>query len=389
MSESRTTAGTPAKLRYLVLTEIIAPYRIPLFNSLALQPGIELLVVFLAETDPGMRQWRVYKDEIRFPYVVLPGIRVQGPGYPLVLNWGLWRCLSRWRPGVIVCGGYNYPASWLARAWASFHRVPFVLSCESTADDLRPGWRLVEQLKRLYLKSCSGYIVPGLSQAAYLRSLGMPGDRIKVTPNSVDNEWYAAMADAARSSPEETRRRHGLPARYFLYSGRLIPEKGVFDLLEAYGTLAPEVRAAVSLVLAGDGIARPALEAAASRISPGTVRFPGFLHREELAEHYAMAESLIMPTWSDPWGLVVNEAMACGLPVVVSRVAGCCRDLVRHEWNGLVVEPRAVPELAEALRRLASDAGLMRRMGARSAEHIRLYSPQVAAAAWAAAAPAQ
>ncbi len=77
-------------------------------------------------------------------------------------------------------------------------------------------------------------------------------------------------------------------------------------------------------------------------IIPGAVCFPGFAQREDLAGLYALAEALVLPTHSDPWGLVVNEAMACGLPIIVSSVAGCAADLVEDGWNGYVVPPRDV-----------------------------------------------
>ena len=125
-----------------------------------------------------------------------------------------------------------------------------------------------------------------------------------------------------------------LPARFFLFAGRLVAEKGIFDLLDAYQSLAPSVRDEVGLVFVGDGAARSAIQQSAAAINGGSIQFTGFAQRESLPAYYALADALVFPTHTDPWGLVVNEAMACGLPVICSDVAGCVADLVESGWNG-------------------------------------------------------
>jgi glycosyltransferase involved in cell wall biosynthesis len=116
------------------------------------------------------------------------------------------------------------------------------------------------------------------------------------------------------------------------------------------------------------------------------VRFPGFAQREDLAGLYALAEALVLPTHSDTWGLVVNEAMACGLPIIVSSVAGCSVDLVEDGWNGYVVPPQDSEKLREAIDSLLRRAELKQQMSARSLERIRNYSPEACADGLAAAA---
>ena len=122
------------------------------------------------------------------------------------------------------------------------------------------------------------------------------------------------------------------------------------------------------------------------RISPGFICFPGFAQREDLAGLYALAETLVLPTHSDPWGLVVNEAMACGVPIIVSSVAGCSADLVEDGWNGYVVPPRDSEKLSVAIDSLVRQAELKGQMSARSLERIRKYSPEACADGLAAAA---
>lgn len=365
--------------KLVIVTEIIAPYRIPVFNALAERKEIHLHVMFLSENDASLRQWRVYKDEIKFPYEVLPSWRQRLGRYNLLLNRGVFSALNKIRPDAVLCGGYNYLASWEAACWARVHRLPLLLWSESTAVDKRRGHRVVEFMKRRFLSLCKAFVVPGRSALQYLHDLGISDERIFTAPNAVDSQLFAALAEQASREQAQVRGRLALPLRYFLYVGRLVQAKGVFELLEAYSQLDDKIRTAVGLVFVGDGADRSALTERASRITPGKIHFPGFVQREGLPEFYALADVLIFPTHSDTWGLVVNEAMSCGLPVIVTSVAGCVADLVQDGWNGFVVPPRNPSQLAASMARLAKDSGLRIEMGSRSTERVQAYSP----AAWA------
>jgi len=372
--------------RIVILTEIISPYRIPVFNALAQLEGLVVHVIFLAETDAARWQWRVYKDEIHFSYQVLPSWRWEIGKTNVLWNRGLWPALNRANPEVIICGGYNYFASWEALLWARRHHAKFILWSESNRHDARGGWACVEWLKACFLERCDGFVVPGQASLEYLQSLGVARDSIVVAPNAVANCWFQAQANNIRTREAEFRERLRLPRRFVLFVGRLVREKGVFDLLEAYAKLDAEVRSKVGLVFAGDGIARAELERRAEGISPGTTCFCGFAHREDLAGLYACTEALVLPTHSDPWGLVVNEAMACGLPIIVSSVAGCARDLVEDGRNGYVVPPRDPERLRAAINSLVRNPEVGRQMSARSSERIKDNSPEACATGLAAAA---
>ena len=358
-----------------IITEIIAPYRIPVFNALAQRKELDLHVIFLSENDPSLRQWRVYKDEIKFRYDVLPSWRGRLGRYHLLVNRGVASALNKIGPDAVLCGGYNYLASWQAAYWAKRRGVPLLLWSESTAFDLRRSYWLVELLKARFLDLCQGFVVPGKSSRQYLKDLGMPGERIFTAPNAVDTELFAGLADNASRDESRVRTSHSLPLSYFLYVGRLVRSKGIFDLIEAYARLDEEIRGRIGLVFVGEGADRPEVMARAARIAPGAIQFAGFVHREELPEFYALADALVFPTHSDPWGLVVNEAMSCGLPIIVTNVAGCAADLVEDGWNGFVVPSADAPRLSAAMARLASDRGLRTQMGNRSRERIAANSP--------------
>src|SRR5580692_9255140 len=362
--------------RVTIVTELIAPYRIPIFNALTHHGAIDLQVIFLAENDHTQRQWLVYKDEIRFPYQVLPSWRRRVGRHNFLLNWGAEAALRRTAPDFIVCGGYNYVASWQSMSWARRNKVPFGLWAESTAKDLRGRRRFIEFLKTRFLRGCDAFVVPGKSSVEYLRQYGVPTEMIFTAPNAVDTQFFAQQAEVIREKPALHRGALGLPARFFLFAGRLVPEKGIFDLVAAYAALAPELRRVIGLVFVGDGPARSTLVQRAARISPGSIQLAGFAQRELLVSYYALAESFVFPTHTDPWGLVVNEAMACGLPVISSDAAGCAADLVESGWNGRVFSAGDIRQLASVMDELGRDADQRSAMGQRSVERIQQYSPE-------------
>jgi glycosyltransferase involved in cell wall biosynthesis len=366
--------------RLTIITEVIAPYRIPVFNALAEHPEIDLHVIFLAETDPSQRQWLVYKNEIKFSYEILPSWRRRMRKQSLLVNWGVIAALRHAAPDVILCGGYNYLASWRALSWARDNDVPFVLWVESTAKDQRCNGARIEALKRKFIQQCTAFIVPGRASLEYVRRYGVLPRQIFVAPNAVDTHFFAQHAESVRRDPATHRKILDVPARFFLFAGRLVPEKGIFDLLDAYNMLSPEIRREVALVLVGDGPSRAEISRRAAAIKCGRVRIPGFAQRERLASFYALAETFVFPTHTDPWGLVVNEAAACGLPLITSDAAGCVPDLMEDHWNGRVIPARDIAQLALAMEELARDAELRTVMGGRSRDRVHQYSPQACAA---------
>ena len=364
------------KPRLLILTEIIAPYRIPVFNALAACEELDLHVVFLSETDASLRQWRVYREEIQFSYEVLKSFRRRIGGFNLLITRGVGAALDRNHPEIILAGGYSYMAMWQAERWARARGIPLLLWSESNLTDLRKKFWWVEFAKRKFMEACQGYVVPGISATEYLASFGVAKEKIHVAPNAIDVERFAKGAEEARRNPGQ-RQRLGLPSQYFLYVGRFARCKGIYDLLTAYERLPEEIRRVASLVMVGDGEERGELMRRSREVQTGRIMFPGFVQRDELPVYYACADALVFPTHSDPWGLVVNEAMACGLPVIATEAAGCAADLVCDGMNGYVVKIGKPERLAEAMLTLLNDPELRRRMGGASANRSRSFTPQI------------
>lgn len=363
------------KKRLLILTEIIAPYRIPVFNALAAREEVDLHVIFLSETDCSLRQWRVERERIQFSYEVLRSFRRRIGKFNLLLTNAVAATLERNNPDVILAGGYNYLAMWQARRWARRRAIPLLLWSESNARDKRRNLWWVEFAKRRFIRSCQAHAVAGSSSAEYIKSFGVETEKIFVAPDAVDVERFARGADEARRDPN-FRVRFELPDRYFLYVGRFVQSKGVFDLLSAYANLPDDARRKVGLVFVGDGEEREELARRSRNVQPGYIRFPGFMPQDELPALYAWADAFVFPTHSDPWGLVVNEAMACRLPVIATDVAGCTADLVRDRVNGYVVSAGRPELLSQAMLKLLNDPELRNRMGQERARIIQSFTPE-------------
>src|SRR5260370_22708324 len=173
-AEAASRGKSKMSRRLVILSKISACYRIPVYNVLARRAGLDLHVIFLAETDEILRQWRIYKNEICFTHQVLPSWRWRAGKNRFLINRGLWSALNKVSPQVVICGGYSYSASWEALLWARRHQVEFVLWSESNGQDARRGHALVEHLKAYFLRHCDRFVVPGKASFYYLRSLGSP-----------------------------------------------------------------------------------------------------------------------------------------------------------------------------------------------------------------------
>jgi glycosyltransferase involved in cell wall biosynthesis len=294
--------------------------------------------------------------------------------------------LSGFGPDVIAVPGWAGEQAISAVTWALPRRVPVIVMSESQEIDF-PRTIFREWIKRRYLVCCDGALVGGRPQSDYLVKLGMNATRIRVGYDVVDNEYFDNGAGRARANATALRQQHGLPERYFLTAARFIEKKNLPRLIQAFADFlgAMDEQAQASglwhLVVLGDGALRGELEQRVAALKLGTrVLMPGFKQYPELPLYYGLAQAFILASTTEPWGLVVNEAMASGLPVLVSERCGCARDLVQAGENGYTFDPRDVNTLAGLMARLAENEDRRRAMGQASASLIEAWSPDVFAA---------
>jgi glycosyltransferase involved in cell wall biosynthesis len=327
----------------------------------------------------------------------------------------LWQKLSDSKPDVIAVPGWSAPEALSALEWCVRYGRPAVLMSESARqDEIRRPWK--EWLKRKVVRLCSTALVGGRVHLEYLAELGMPRERIFLGYDAVDNDYFANHGKVTgtaqpqprsagfslqketnlppeQSSPAESRpcpsqgaavaccRLKPALRNYFLASARFVAKKNLPRLIEAFagyrkgltgGNRENGEDRGWDLVLLGDGEMRPELEAQVAALKLGdNVLMPGFKQYEELPLYYATAGAFIHASTTEQWGLVVNEAMVSGLPVLVSNRCGCAPDLVKEGINGFTFDPFNIQQLSELMRRVAEMEPARRaEMGASSRELI-------------------
>jgi 1,2-diacylglycerol 3-alpha-glucosyltransferase len=268
----------------------------------------------------------------------------------LVLS--LWRALNTIRPRALLIPGYADVCCLAAAVWARMRRARTVMMFETTELDW-PRVRAKELVKKALVKLLFDYgFVGGQRTADYLEKLGMDSRRIVRNFNVVDNAFFALGADRVRHT--SCAADWGLPAQYFLYVGRLAPEKNLEGLLRAFRRYVDD-GGTWPLVLVGTGPQEEYLKRVVHTLAlADLVRFAGFKNGRDLFPYYGFASCLVLPSIREPWGLVVNEAMACGLPVLASCVCGCTPELVFSGINGYTFAPGDEKDIADGLSRLAS-----------------------------------
>jgi 1,2-diacylglycerol 3-alpha-glucosyltransferase len=258
-------------------------------------------------------------------------------------------------PQVVAVPGWSQPGALAALLWCLRKGRPAVLMSDSgVRDQARRRGR--EAIKRLVVRLFGSALVGGIPHREYACALGLSPEAVFDGYDVVDNDHFARGAREARMAGEPWRARLGVPARYFLASARFVAKKNLLRLLEAYAAYRRRAGAdAWHLVLLGDGELRGELE---RRIAcadlAGAVVLPGFRQYDELPAFYGLAGAFVHASTTEQWGLVVNEAMAAGLPVLVSECCGCAHDLVRNDGNGFTFDPSDVEELARLMHRVAA-----------------------------------
>ena len=272
--------------------------------------------------------------------------------------------LEQASPDVVAVNGWNNFGSLAAANCCVRRGIPMVVMSESARqDEPRTWWK--EMIKRRVVGVYSAALVGGQRHVEYLVELGMPRDRIFTGYDVVDNAYFARRAVEIQNSKFEILRKYGLPENYFLASARFIEKKNLPGLIRAYeeyrqtsevGRQRSEVgkeRAPWDLVILGGGPLKADLCRLISDLRlHAHVHLPGFKQYDELPVYYALAKAFVHASTTEQWGLVVNEAVASGLPVIVSERCGCVPELVRG--NGFTFDPIDERELPSRLLQIAS-----------------------------------
>jgi glycosyltransferase involved in cell wall biosynthesis len=356
--------------RVVYWNNLPTPYMVERFNAVADRGQLDFEAWFSARTAPD-RSWRVDEGSWRFRHRYLHGVgRDQ---WRIEMPTGL---LGRRRPDLLV-SLYASPSLVLGRFLARAGGTKVAFWTEVTFDAWEPRRAWKEALKRRLFSSVDGVITVGEDGRHFAESYGAARDRIWFAPHAIDVDRIAAAAAAARDSREDARKRIGASGCTFIYVGRLWEYgKGLNYLLDAFGEISRDDAVRVTLILVGDGPDEGRLRGRVDALGLQNVIFTGFQQADALPELYVAADVFVFPTLGDPYGLVLDEAMACSLPLISSSAAGELDLRLEDGRNGLVVPPADAPALAVAMSVLARDPARRAQMGAESRRMVEGRTPE-------------
>lgn len=375
-------AATPSEAdagqRRIAVTVLLShpiQYFVPVYRRLAAADDLDVRVVYRTRvgvdgyTDAGFG--RVVRWDIPlldgYPFTFLSD-KTRESGFEASLIGEL----IRHRPDVLVLHGYGRATNLVALAVAKMLGARVLMRGDTRGSAHRPRSAVRAAIKRTLFRLVDGCIAIGSDNRDYYRTLGVAERRISFSPMSVDNDAFALRA-RDRDIRADERRALGVgdATTLVLYAGKLTRQKRIGDLIEAFRRVRHDTDAV--LVIAGSGPDESRLRELASGMRD-RVRFLGFRNQTELPRVYAAADLFVLPSGDESWGLVVNEAMAAGLAVIVSDDIGAAPDLVDGKDTGIVYPCGDVDRLAEALERLLAAPAERERMGRNAAKLIERWS---------------
>lgn len=319
-----------------IVHNIIAPYRMELFERLAQLSCFRLTVLFCAQTETN-RHWKVPK-ELRFRHCVLRGIHLHTNRSDIHFNPALWTELSNFRPDLIVSSGFSLPTL-ITLAYAYAHRIPLVVWLGGTLLSEKSISSAKKAFRKFIVQRSQGFLVYGLETRDYLISLGAPDDRIWIAGNATfDVKQYHSKSLTFRVKKSKICKERRLPPNLILAVGQLIERKNYELLIRAFHSIHDQFPD-WGLIVVGTGPLYRVLRNRCSELGLDSVFLVGHVEPEELPVYYGISDLFVHPTKLDQWSQVINEAMASALPVITTDRCGV-RELIRDGQTGFIIEPR-------------------------------------------------
>lgn len=312
--------------------------------------------------------WQIKVDNLHFSLISVIQEQALEKTNTFKLAQKLNSILKKENPSVIAIAGYFQPAMLFTLAWCLWHRKPAILLSETTENDApRSWWR--EVLKSIIVTKFKSALVGGQPHKRYLVKLGMPIEAIFIGYNVVGNRAF--HPNRIKSLPRPVNN------SYFLAVNRFIPKKNLSFLISSYAIYHQIMgENAWDLVICGEGQMRLNIEQQILEVGlKKHIHLPGFLQQDELFSYLAHAGCFIHASIQEQWGLVVNEAMAAGLPVLVSNRCGCYEDLIIEGVNGFGFDPENTQQLTELMLKMSSPDIDLQKIGEAALEHIQKFSP--------------
>lgn len=375
------------RLAYLVSHPI--QYQAPLLRRINQEPDIDLTTLFCSDlsakeyrdTEFGASfKWDVPLLE-GYKYKFLPAfVSTQQLSFLKPFNYGITRALKKGRFDALWVHGWGYWSHIWAILIAKMLRIKVLIRGESNLHTQQYGTlkRTAKEMfiRRIIALSDAFLSIGSLNREFYIH-YGAKHDAVCMVPYVVNNDFFQEKCRAASAERESLRCSLGLKQGrpVILYASKMTERKRARDLLEAYARLSPDGHTEPEpyLLFIGDGEMRSALERRSAELGWGSIRFLGFKNQTELPAFYDLCDVFVLPSFHEPWGLVINEVMNAAKPVIVSDHVGCAPDLVNHKGNGYIFRAGDIDDLYRALRFVLDDKERCRVMGQKSLEVINRW----------------
>jgi glycosyltransferase involved in cell wall biosynthesis len=333
-----------------------------------LSHNLDLIVYYYSGESSG-RKWDLWPRNYNYRYKTLPGIPFKTSIGDQNLNLSIINELILNKPHVLILEDYTSPTTWFALAIAKLLKIPLIYWTEGIKEPQSILGKISRPLRTLFIKKSDSIVVPGRVSKRYVISLGADPEKVFIAPNAIDNELFIKISNEYQEYKDQIKAELGLEKKVvLLYVGRIVEEKGIIFLLDAYKKLKSE-NSAIALMIIGCGELRNKLQGMCEAERISDVLFVGAITDcEELVRYYNVSDIFVLPTLEDVWGFVLNEAMICGLPTVSTYASQAAQEMIRQGENGYIVREADAEELYRALKELVCNTDLREKMGLQSKE---------------------
>lgn len=373
------------KFRLAVVNSHPIQYFAPLYRHLNATDEFDITALYCSDfslrggIDPGFKQSVSWDVDLLSGYrAVFLGKRARRrspKGFWSLICPELWGELRGEKYDAVVIHGNQYFAYVLAAIIAKLRGIPTLHRCEThlTLSHNSVRRKVRDRVLAIYYRMFNGFLAIGAANREYYEKAGVAAERIFEVPYTIDNERFSAAARISSSSERALiKRRYGLSDSLptILFASKFMHRKHPDKVLKAASVLARE-GLKFQVLMVGTGDMQDELKKLVTTLKLENVVFSGFVNQSELPKVFAATDIFVLPSENEPWGLIVNEVMCAGRPVIVGRDVGCVADLVKDGVNGILVRAGEIEDLANALRMLILDKPLRDAMGRASTEIIR------------------
>jgi glycosyltransferase involved in cell wall biosynthesis len=364
------------KTRIVVVNTHPIQYFAPLYAYLNASPDLEVTALYLSDFSLRGAEDQGFEQVVKWDIDLLTGYphmfvgrnarKLEPRGFASMIVPEVWQAVRNGSYDALWLHGHGIAANLIAFAAAKSIGIPVFMRSETHAG--LPRTKLKAAMRKLLMstlyKQCDGFLAIGTANKNFYMTMGVPEEKISLVPYTVDNTRFIAKARLSDDERRATRRRYGIstdrPA--VLYVSKFMRRKHPDHLVLAAQRLASD-GLSFDLVLAGSGEMKSELEALIARGGPPNVVMPGFINQQEMPKLLGACDLFVLPSEDEPWGLIVNEAMCAGLPIIASHEVGCVPDLVQAGDNGLTFQAGDINGLAQALAPLIQSTSMRAKMG--------------------------